>query len=275
MVAHHSLPQWTFYAPHLKERLWPLTAANVVHFHVPVLVLVALAVELLVLFRRGQVRTRSVCVGCCFLRFSLLFQAVLGLVRSCLSVWYVLCLTHFFWRCPVRRYMCAGSSLCFYWLLYTWMFCQEAQSVDITPLSPGNASHLRYAAFTAQSSVAMLFSGAVRGASIHAQLLTSPALWLVVLLPPPAFLTLRVLKFPKLGKPVDVSLGQRVLSRLTSVLLWLGNASMIAITTLLTSHVLTTLSNRSSMLALLHWERPPEGATFMYPDHLSVYVGVL
>lgn len=182
-----------------------------------------------------------------------------------------------------RSYMCALSSFIFYWLLYAWMWFQEDQpdagesltSHSDTSTSPDSRQldAVLAAARTATTGVALMFTGVMRGMSIHQQLLTTPTLWLILLLPPPAFLAVRVLRFPKLGRPVSEGWGQRALSACASACLWAGNAVLICLATVLACHVLSSLSSRPAMLALINWHELPPGASPDFPVHWAVYVG--
>ena len=172
--------------------------------------------------------------------------------------------------------MCIGSSFSFYWVMYAWMWFQEEQPLaaqGYPAAVEGEIGAVLSATRTAQSGVVIMFSGVLRGVSIHHQLLTTPTLWLVLLLPPPAFLAVRVLKFPKLARPASEGIGQRLLSRFTAVLLWFANAMLIAVTTVLTCHILAALSSRPAMLALLNWHQLPEGLALEFPVHWALYVG--
>lgn len=59
------LSQWSLSSDRTWTRLWPVTVGNLLHIHMPLVILAVLSVEFVILCRRGQVARRSVCVAGC------------------------------------------------------------------------------------------------------------------------------------------------------------------------------------------------------------------
>lgn len=257
------LLQWSVFREDVHDKLWPPNVTNVLHFHLPVVLLTLLLVEV-----QPDTRTHTQPPHLTLLCWCWCTQMV--------TLWIMGRLR---WS---RVIQCLGSSFVFYWVLFAWAMAsptlQGVLAPAIPPASVEAATEAAAAAATAAATPAaaaveagleaVAAGGAVAGEAIvatlsattlHVRLLSSPALWMVVLLPPPAFLMIRLLSFPRF-LPRGMSRGRAsAAAQAVRVVLWLANAFIVAATTVTSCATLAALSNRAAMASLLAWHAPPAG----------------